>query len=110
VVSLRTHQSAVTAPLALCDSDSIEPEQVEDAIVAASVLPKDGRHRDAILSVPVDSTAVEWNYNHKQLRLGKKLFRTGSAGYRILRRQIMILDRSRWTVTFWMRDLEDLCV
>jgi hypothetical protein len=38
-------------------------EEVGDAIVAASVLPEDGRHPDAILSVSVDRTAVEWNYD-----------------------------------------------
>jgi len=37
-------------------------EEVGDAIVAASVLPEDGRHADAILSVSVDSTVVEWHY------------------------------------------------
>jgi len=38
-------------------------EEVGDVIMAASVLPEDGRHADAILSVSVDSTAVEWIYD-----------------------------------------------
>lgn len=38
-------------------------EEVGDAIVAASVLPEDSRHADAILSVSVDNTAVKWDYD-----------------------------------------------
>ena len=37
-------------------------KEVGNAVVAASVLPEDGRHADAILSVTVDSTVVEWHY------------------------------------------------
>lgn len=38
-------------------------EEVGDAVLEASVLPAEGRHADAILSVTVeDSTPVEWTY------------------------------------------------
>jgi len=35
---------------------------VGDALLEAVVLPEDGRHADAILSVTVDGDAVEWTY------------------------------------------------
>ena len=36
--------------------------EVDDAVLEATVLPEDGRHADAILSVTVDGDAVEWTY------------------------------------------------
>ena len=67
-------------------------EEVENAIVVASVPPEDGRHADALLSVSVDSTVVEWNYKPRQPRLGKTLPRTDLTGYRIGRRRMMTPD------------------
>jgi hypothetical protein len=40
-------------------------EEVGNAILAASVLPEDGRHADAIFTVSVDSQAVTWDYEPK---------------------------------------------
>ena len=38
-------------------------EEVDDTLLEATVLPKDGRHADAILSVSVvDGEAIDWTY------------------------------------------------